>query len=150
MIKKKDEQLIVALAKEGLTAYVIGTKFGISADDVKVICNRHNTPVKGYKIRVAYTEALEERIRVMIKSERYSQRFIAKALGVQKTRVKELQAEMGYTIEGSVFAAKRNRMQRLAAKVEMLKREGMMVKCACHVVGISPSSYHIHKKAATF
>ena len=91
---------------------------------------------------------IDAKIRHMVKSERYHQKFIAEALGVDKARVLAIQVELGYAVGGKVNPAKANRMKSLANKVSLLCRDGMTIKDACSAVGgISPASYGRHKKS---
>ncbi len=151
MIEKEDEPLIIALAKEGLTAMAIAEKFDVTSTEIKKFCTSKDVFVRTYKRQPRSREETNELIRKMLKTERYSQNYISETLQVDKSWVLKMQIELGYAIEGKVFNAKRQRMERLTKQVRLLRRDGMTSKEACAVVGISTSSYNRHyKKAATF
>lgn len=147
-VTSEDIKLITALANDKLAPCHIARKFNISTEQVRNICKAHGAFVGGYKSRVRDYAKIDTKIRQMVKSERYSQRFIAEALGVDKARVLAIQVELGYTIGGKVNPAKANRMKLLASKVSLLCRDGMTIKDACSAVGgIIPASYGRHKKS---
>lgn len=147
-LTKNDVQLITSLANERIAPCKIAIKFGIKTEDVRNICKREGAFVGGYKSRMRDYQAIDAKIRHMVKSERYSQKFIAEALGVDKARVLAVQVELGYAIGGKINPAKANRMKSLADKVGLLCRDGMTIKDACKAVGgISPASYGRYKKA---
>lgn len=147
-LTKGDVQLITALANERIAPCKIAIKFGIKTEDVRNICKAQGAFVGGYKSRMRDYQVIDAKIRHMVKSERYHQKFIAGALGVDKARVLAIQIELGYAIGGKVNPAKANRMKSLANKVSLLCRDGMTIKDACKAVGgISPASYGRYKKA---
>ena len=148
-LTKGDVQLITALANERIAPCKIAIKFGIKTEDVRNICKREGAFVGGYKSRMRDYQVIDAKIRHMVKSERYSQKFIAEALWVDKTRVLAIQVELGYAVGGKVNPMKANKMKSLADKVGLLCRDGMTIKDACKAVGgISPASYGRYKKAA--
>ena len=144
---EKDIQLIGQLIKSKIAPCHIARKFGVKTDDVRRICTSLGLPPTGYRLRRDYTD-INAKIRHMVKSERYSQQYIADALHVDKTRVLAIQIELGYAIEGKLLPAKKSRMESLAKKVNLLRRDGMTAKDACKVVGISTASYNRHYKKA--
>ena len=147
-LTKGDVQLITALANERIAPCKIAIKFGIKTEDVRNICKREGAFVGGYKSRMRDYSKIDAKIRHMVKSERYHQKFIAEALGVDKARVLAIQVELGYAVGGKVNPAKANKMKLLAARVYLLCRDGMTIKDACKAVGgISPASYGRYKKA---
>jgi hypothetical protein len=147
-VTSEDIKLITALANDKLAPCHIARKFNISTEQVRNICKAQGAFVGGYKSRMRDYAKIDAKIRHMVKSERYSQKFIAEALGVDKARVLAVQVELGYAVGGKVNPAKANRMKSLAAKVSLLCRDGMTIKDACKVVGgISPASYGRHKKS---
>lgn len=148
-VTNEDIKLITALANEKLAPCHIARKFNISTEQVRNICKREGAFVGGYKSRMRDYAKIDAKIRHMVKSERYHQKFIAEALGVDKARVLAIQVELGYAVGGKVNPVKANRMKLLANKVSLLCRDGMTIKDACKAVGgISPASYGRHKKAA--
>lgn len=147
-LTKGDVQLITALANERIAPCKIAIKFGIKTEDVRNICKAQGAFVGGYKSRMRDYQVIDAKIRHMVKSERYSQKFIAEALEVDKTRVLAIQVELGYAVGGKVNPAKAHRMKSLADKVGLLRRDGMTIKDACKAVGgISPASYGRYKKS---
>ena len=149
-VTNEDIKLITALANDKLAPCHIARKFNISTEQVRNICKAQGAFVGGYKSRMRDYAKIDEKIRYMVKSERYSQKFIAEALGVDKARVLAIQIELGYAVGGKVNPAKANRMKSLADKVSLLCRDGMTIKDACSAVGgISPASYGRYKKAAS-
>ena len=147
-VTSEDIKLITALANDKLAPCHIARKFNISTEQVRNICKAQGAFVGGYKSRMRDYAKIDAKIRHMIKSERYSQKFIAEALGVDKARVLAIQIELGYAVGGKVNPAKANRMKSLANKVSLLCRDGMTIKDACSAVGgISPASYGRYKKA---
>ena len=144
---ENDIELISQLIKSKMAPCHIARKFSVKTDDIRRICAALGLPPTGFRVRKDYTD-VNSKIRHMVKSERYSQQYIANTLQVDKKRVLAIQIELGYAIEGKLLPAKKSKMESLAKKVNLLRRDGMTAKDACKVVGISTSSYNRHYKKA--
>lgn len=144
---EKDIELIGQLIKSKMAPSHIARKFSVKTDDIRRICESLGLPPTGIRVTKDYTD-IDAKIRHMVKSERYSQQYIANALQVDKKRVLAIQIELGYAVDGKIFPAKKNKMESLAKKVNLLRRDGMTARDACSVVGISTASYNRHYKKA--
>lgn len=129
---KEDEKLIVALAKEGLAASLIGIKFGLRAPEIVQICNK-------YKVNVKYNRRKQENpdLISMIKAQRYSAGFIASTLRICTSTVRAAQRELGLTYLDATKKRDAN-----IRKITMLRNDGMSTREACHVIGVSVSTYN--------
>ena len=146
-LNSDDIDLIGKLIKSKMAPCRIARKFGVKTDDIRRICTALGLPPTGYRVRKDYT-VINDKIRHMVKSERYSQQYIADALQVDKARVLAIQVELGYAIEGKLLPAKKSKMESLAKKVSLLRRDGMTIADACRVVGgISTATYTRYKSA---
>jgi len=147
MIEKEDAPLILALAQDGMLCAEIADKFDVEPSDIRKLCSEYGVKVKARKPRERSIEEITDIIRKMVKSGRYSQKYIAEAMNVDRRRVLAVQVEFGLAIDGKVMEARKARMINLSRQVQLLRRDGMNAIAACKAVGISHSSYIRNVKA---
>lgn len=131
-IDPHDKALIAELAKSGMTASLIGNKFGYKAAKVVAICEQQGVTVR-YNQRSSKNAKLLE----MIKAQKYSANFIASTLGMCANTVRTAQRDLGLTYSDAV--KKRNDKIK---QVYMLCKDGMSTREACAVVGVTVSMYN--------
>lgn len=132
LVSDEDKFLVAELAKSGMTASLIGNKFGFKAPKVLAICE-----YMGVKVRYNQRSSKDAKLQDMIKAQKYSAAFIASTLGLCTSTVRAAQKELGLTY--SEATKKRNEKVK---QVFLLCKDGMSTKDACDVIGMHVSSYN--------
>lgn len=127
-----DKKLIAELAKSGMSASVIGNKFGYKAAKVAAICEQ-----QGVAVRYNQRSSKDAKLLSMIKAQRHSANFIASTLGICTSTVRAAQRDLGLTYSDAV--KKRNDKIK---QVHTLCKDGMSTREACYSVGITVSMYN--------
>jgi hypothetical protein len=132
MVSNEDKQLIAELAKQDMAASIIGEKFGLSAREVRSVCDE-----LGVFVRHKQSVEENEKLREMVKSRRYTFRVICDTLRVGYNSVIKVQQELGISRESTT--AERNKKVK---QVFHLCKDGMRTREACEVVGLAVSTYN--------
>jgi len=132
LVSDEDKRLVAELAKSGMTASLIGNKFGFKPPKVLAICE-----YMGVKVRYNQRSSKDSKLIEMVKAQRYSANFIASTLGLCSSTVRAAQKELGLTYSEAV-----KRRNEKVKQVFTLCKDGMRTSEACAVVGVTVSSYN--------
>lgn len=135
-----DHKLICELAKEGLMAYAIGYKFGISAEHVGIICRKHGVELVN---RSNQTNKRTKQIVALVK-DGYTSQQIMNILDCDQNLINQARKRHGLSVSKSVITEQTIIKCKEARK---LVSGGMQVNVACKQVGVSESSYLKYKEA---
>ena len=140
-----DNQLIAELAKEGLAAYKIGHKFGLSARAVIEICARQGVEVHHAHNR---TRTKVKHITELLQAGGYTQRQICEIVNCEPGNVRQVRYLLGIKQEYPHRTEVTERNRKKAMRARDLVRAGMTVKEACSANRISTATYHKYQKLA--
>lgn len=134
-----DNDLIAALAREGLYASVIGAKFRLRAAEVVKICKAMQVEVKSKENQFHRKTA---RIKLLLQSGNYTQKQICELVDCEPVNVRQVRHQLGMVQDYPHREEIRKKYRKKAHLAAGLVRAGMTVKEACSANRISTATYH--------
>lgn len=144
MLEDGDKQLIIGLAKEGLSASIIANKLRITRLDVLCVCAEASQEVKHYKKK---DSSLEKTVEILLRNE-YSAHEIKRLTGTDRAFTRIVRAKLNFIGLPKSYIERIKANKDKASMVDHLKSSGMTVRQACKNVGISAQVYYECKKIA--
>jgi len=139
-----ENELIAALAREGMFAYYIGQKFGISAKRVIHICDQLGVQVQNKHWQTMTRKA---QIETMLKKGGYTVRQICDTVNCDPVNVRQVRHQLGMKQPTPCRRHITDESRKKAARAAGLVRAGMTVKDACRANKISTATYHKYNLA---
>lgn len=136
-----DERLICELANAGLMAYQIAVKFDSTAKRVKMVCERHGVDV------ISKDNQKNKRTKQILAllQNGYTTQQILNKVDCDRELIAQVRYRNGFS---KSLSKAQERAGKAAKEAIVLVREGMTVREACKMVGISHMTYGKYKKAA--
>lgn len=136
-----DHRLICELAASGMFAYYIGTKFYLTAAEVRKICKRYGVTVLS---KDNQSNKKTARIRALLEAGSYTTAMICDIVDCHGEMVRTVRKRFG-------FAESKNKIQEAAktraAEAATLVGAGRPIKEACLMAGVSTCTYNKYKGA---
>jgi len=136
----QDNDLITALAKEGLWASQIGYKFNLTALQVLAICTAAGVEVRS---RAAVRNRQLSQVRELLTAGSYSTAMICDKTGCTKQMVFAIRKELSMAAPVSKTQAA---AQARLAETRRLVAAGMLKTEACAMTGLSLATYYKYQR----
>jgi hypothetical protein len=140
-----ENELIAALAREGMFAYYIGQKFGLSAKRVIHICDQLGVQVQNKHWQTMTRKA---QIETMLRKGGHTVRQICDTVNCDPVNVRQVRHQLGMKQPTPCRKHITDESRKKATRAAELVRAGMTVKDACRANRISPNTYHKYQKLA--
>lgn len=135
-----DHRLICALSPD-LTLTQIGKKFGITASEVKVICEMYGVETRAKGLIPGSTAG---KIKPLLIAGMDNHQ-IAKQTNIPIEYVRKIRSEMKMPLGRKLRLT--DEIKKIVARVNRLRSDGMTAKDACAAVMVPQATYQRYKKA---